>query len=399
VNSDFRIDGQLTLTNGIVSFANPIRKVILENSATTNAGNATSFVDGIVEKTACDALITLPTGHVTTRDIGSGDQLFKIWAPIGLNPVASTTVNARYLFSNQGLNTWWYHDWTHQAPLTHTSDREYWLVNASADVNATLHWKNNNPCEIHDFCEHGTGTFLHNDLTIAYWDGIWKDAGGTAATDFENGSISSLIPFSAKGETQITFGAKNPDLPLPVELSLFTANCNNNLVHINWQTETEINNDYFILEKSLDLENFETVTIVEGAGNSNKQIEYQYVDNLKTSASEIYYRLSQVDFDGAKKVFPIIGVNCEQESDKKPSFVVYPNPNHGKFYVHKIFGNPNHVLLEIFDEFGRLVFSQQVSNEAFSTPLSLDLHKLKPAVYHLKITADNTISNHKVVIQ
>ena len=395
---DLRVSNSATLTSGIVSFANPIRKLILGNSATTNVGNANSFIDGIVEKTNCNSSFTFPTGNVNTRDIGSGMQTYKIWAPFTANPSSATTVNVRYLFSNDGLNQWWYHDWTHEAPLTHTSAREYWLVNSSSDLNATLYWKDNNPCLIHDFCYPGPTDFMHSDLTVAYWDNIWKDAGGSASTNYINGSITSsvLIPFGAKGERQITFGGKDPDIPLPAELSYFTAVCNNQNGIITWQTLSETNNDFFILEKSNGNEDFYEVARIKGAGSSNRVIDYLYTDNNLYSGDN-YYRLTQVDFDGKQTVYNVITLNCDRSNDADATMYAYPNPFTDELNVVIENLTEPEFVLEIYDDLGRLVFTQKYENNSLQFRTKLNLKEYRPAVYNLRSISEGSVLNTRVV--
>ena len=403
-NSDIVLSDNLTVThnaifnNGILS-TNP-NKIIFTTTATSTPGTTTSFVDGIVEKTDCSSTLgfTFPTGDVNSRDIGSGTQTYKIWAPFTAEPASTTTVNVQYLFSNDGLNQWWYHDWTHEAPLTHTSSREYWIVNSSGvSLKVTLFWKDNNPCSIHDFCEPGP-VFNSEDLTVAYWDNIWKDAGGTATTNYENGSITSLIdiPFGAKGERQITFGAKDTEMPLPVDLVKFSAECDDNSALISWETASETNNDYFILEKSQDTDSWYEFARIDGAGNSNTLLSYSVTDN-ELFAGDNYYRLKQVDFDGRSRTYNYISINCDKSSSGLPSLMAYPNPFTNELNVVIENLQESEFVLELYDNIGKLIFSQEYSTKESSFHTILDLNNLLPAVYNLRSRSENNVLNVKVV--
>ena len=113
--------------------------------------------------------------------------------------------------------------------------------------------------------------------------------------------------------------------PLPVELISFTSNCNKNSIDLNWQTASEINNDYFVIEKSYDAVHFLPLDTVDGAGNSNSLLEYYYKDlNIKNNVTT-YYKLHQVDFDGASKYSDIVESNCQ--GDSEPLFLIMPNPS------------------------------------------------------------------------
>ena len=90
----------------------------------------------------------------------------------------------------------------------------------------------------------------------------------------------------------ITIGSKNSITPLPIELTVFDAKLNKErTVDLTWTTETEVNNDYFIVEKSLDLENWEKLDKVEGVGNSMQQLQYASKDWNPVLGMN-YYRLN-----------------------------------------------------------------------------------------------------------
>ena len=85
--------------------------------------------------------------------------------------------------------------------------------------------------------------------------------------------------------------------PLPVKLISFNANLLKNSVWLDWKTETEINNNYFTIERSSNIEYWESIKEVKGAGNSNSTLSYSIVDQ-KPLLGISYYRLKQTDFNG-----------------------------------------------------------------------------------------------------
>ncbi|HNQ69584.1 MAG TPA: T9SS type A sorting domain-containing protein, partial [Bacteroidales bacterium] len=402
-NYDLTLTDNLTVTynakfvNGIVNTGS--NKFIFTAPATTTVGTTTSFVDGLVEKLGC-VKFTFPTGNVNpARDISAGPQYYRIWAPLTATVFSPpATVNVKYLFTNENLNPWWYHVWTHEAPLTHTSDREYWLVNSPSNLEVELFWNNNNPCSIHDFCAPGPTDFLQDELTVAYWNGIWKDAGGSPTGTYNTGDITSTIyiPFGAKGERQITFGAKDTELPLPVDLIKFYAECDNNSAIISWETASETNNDYFILEKSNDMISFFELARIEGAGNSNTLLSYSNVDNELFSGNN-YYRLKQVDYDGRTRTYNTISINCDKSSSELPSLIAYPNPFTNELNVVIDNIQESDFVLELYDNIGKLIFSQEYTTEETSFHTVLDLTNLLPAVYNLRSRSEGCVMNVKVV--
>ena len=87
--------------------------------------------------------------------------------------------------------------------------------------------------------------------------------------------------------------------PLPIELLSFEANLSDskNSTNLNWATASELDNDFFTIEKSSDLENWEVITMVDGAGFSDETINYNANDNNLLNGTN-YYRLKQTDYNG-----------------------------------------------------------------------------------------------------
>jgi hypothetical protein len=103
-------------------------------------------------------------------------------------------------------------------------------------------------------------------------------------------------------------GAFESIVVLPIELLSFygkKADKNNELV---WSTGNEINNDYFMIEKSLDGITFEIVGMENGAGNSSQLLNYSLFDNHVRPVVN-YYRLIQTDFDGKYTVSHIVSID------------------------------------------------------------------------------------------
>mgnify|MGYP005841544381 CR=1 FL=1 len=104
---------------------------------------------------------------------------------------------------------------------------------------------------------------------------------------------------------------------LPIELLSFDVYNYNTYNYITWLCATELNNDYFILERSSDGVNWVQVAIIDGSGTTNVGTFYSYKDYSFEKDSYNYYRLTQVDFNGQSKTFDIIVVNNINHSEKK----------------------------------------------------------------------------------
>lgn len=86
-------------------------------------------------------------------------------------------------------------------------------------------------------------------------------------------------------------------VPLPVELYYFKCDSKDSKIELYWSTLSETNNDYFIIQRSIDGINWENIATINGAGNSNYQLYYEYADKYPEIGYN-YYRLVQVDING-----------------------------------------------------------------------------------------------------
>ena len=134
--------------------------------------------------------------------------------------------------------------------------------------------------------------------------GSWAGGGGGSSyTDpaLTSGTIHTVGYNTGNGYITITEISV-----LPIELTEFNGELENENIRLNWTTKSERNNAYFILEHSNDNEkSWHTITTSQGAGNSNTTLNYSTLDTDPVNGLN-YYRLTQVDFDGQQESFPPI---------------------------------------------------------------------------------------------
>ena len=112
--------------------------------------------------------------------------------------------------------------------------------------------------------------------------------------------------------------------PLAVKLLSFSGTLKNNFSTLIWVTESELNNDYFDVERSDDGVSFYKRGSVKGSGTSAITKRYQFDDNLNTNSPVVYYRLRIVDLDGKVSYSKIIALRLKGIANDQ--FSVYPNP-------------------------------------------------------------------------
>jgi hypothetical protein len=109
---------------------------------------------------------------------------------------------------------------------------------------------------------------------------------------------------------------------LPVDFMNVNAKVANGSCLISWQTASEINNDQFIIERSVDGETWLEVGVVIGAGNSSSILSYQFIDSDADLSGKNFYRIKQIDFDQQYSYSDVVA--CAKVVSG--SVVLYPNP-------------------------------------------------------------------------
>lgn len=174
-----------------------------------------------------------------------------------------------------------------------------------------------------------------------------------------------------------------PEEPLPVELTHFSTTCEESEASIRWETATETNSAYFVVEKSRDGETWTVVKQVTAAGNSSAVRTYKVVDSERIHGV-FYYRLVQVDFDGQKEIFGAFTATCNEYTSE---WSVYPNPNLGDFNIEinsseKIEG----AVLQLVDLMGKVVFEKTLDISPETSLVSIkQKEQLSPSSYVLRL--------------
>jgi hypothetical protein len=179
----------------------------------------------------------------------------------------------------------------------------------------------------------------------------------------------------------ISFG-----VPTPVTLLNFTAAKNESEVDISWQTATEINNNYFIVEKSKNGIDFINVGIVEGAGNSQSKLSYQITDHSPYNGIS-YYRLKQVDYDGTVSYSKIVAVNFNGNKN----ITLYPNPSTGIFNIQGLNAETE---ISVQNPLGQVVLIKK----DFSGSSEIDLSSQPSGVYFIKVNNGDTSASTKIIL-
>lgn len=214
--------------------------------------------------------------------------------------------------------------------------------------------------------------FRYNSATSNWYDVDYLPSINTS---------SNQVSFSISSSSDYfrLWGIQENTNPLPITLNSFSIDCDKKIA--TWSTQTETNNDYFVLLGSQDGVNFNTIDTVDGSGNSNALLEYStYLGKNLYS----YYKLAQVDNNGSMEYFNLI-YGCETSGDLDIS--MYPNPNNGRFFV---LHDAIHTF-EAYDMLGNLVYKETTARQWF------DLSWLSPGVYSFVVYNNNKPKTFKFI--
>lgn len=187
-------------------------------------------------------------------------------------------------------------------------------------------------------------------------------------------------------------------IPLPVELVSFDAVCTENQVNLSWSTASELNSEYFLIEKSLDNILWEEVAEIEAAGNSLFSNFYTFVDNDPLRALS-YYRLKQFDIDGKYEYSPIRSINCSNSS-KKPEILTYPNPVNQKLNIQFSNFSAENCTIQLYNSGGQLMYSNRVELTNGEGVFELQrAHSMAPGFYFMVLKTKNNSFKQKLIFQ
>ncbi|UPT66420.1 MAG: T9SS type A sorting domain-containing protein [Sphingobacteriales bacterium JAD_PAG50586_3] len=191
-------------------------------------------------------------------------------------------------------------------------------------------------------------------------------------------------------------GGNDNTNPLPVELVSFKGNCNANTVTITWETATETNNDYFTIQRSRNLIEYEDVAIVQGSGNSNTLKAYSVTDENPLTGTS-YYRLLQTDFNGEYEVFNSIAVGCADNGIA--TITVYPNPATSVLNIQVNNGATGKGFITLYNQLGQRVITEGISTSVGINTYTINTDNLPAGQYFVQFVMDNTaLPVQKIVI-
>lgn len=213
----------------------------------------------------------------------------------------------------------------------------------------------------------GTNSIVENSGTIS--------VGGTYT-----GTYTGNEPEDELGASEV----------LPIELISFSAIKSGESVHLNWSTASELNNDYFTIERSSNGISYETIATISGAGNSSSILDYSFIDNNPINGMS-YYRLTQTDYNGQFEIFSPVSISIIQDYQE---IKVGPNPTSDYININLTEDYPEGTIL-LYNAIGTLVKSINID----ANKITIDVANLHSGAYIVSIQQQNETISKQIIIQ
>ncbi|WMN11424.1 T9SS type A sorting domain-containing protein [Marivirga salinae] len=383
IQNDLRIAGILSLTEGVISTND---RIWVENTDPNaiSAFSTSSYINGQLRR-------CVTAGQSYNFPVGSPNHLEN--ALISFTSIsAATCIDAEFnpgltgngptgltIGSNEVTGVLDYGFWTIE-PTNLSSVIEY-------DISLTsIGHTNGDAADNHVVLKRGTDA---DDWAIV---GNYSSANaGGSFTDPITVSRSGLNSFSDFSVGVSTEG------PLPINLLYFKGELKNNYTKLSWETSSEINNDYFEIQKSKDCENFEPIGTVEGNGTTNSKSNYAYSD-YSVNSGKTYYRFKQLDYDGQFSYSPIVNIDYQNRNGQ---LVLAPNPAQNEVQILLENSNVLNCNVAIYDQMGKLMIQENFDLKD-NPDVKLDISLLVTGVYQIRTvykTATGSIMGYAKLVK
>ena len=312
--NNITVNSNLTMTSGVINMNG---YTITLGTAAGSTGTlaytvGTRFYGGNIER-------WFPTSIITISDVA------------GQFPIGTSTDYRPIYFGNGGLTAGGTIKVRHSSSVNTTAvsptftdnggtvavrSNSFWTVTTANSIGTGTHALRTEGI--------GFGTVANvNHLRQTLVNTISPGADGTHAGTTTNPQVNRTGLTTANLSNNFYWGSIDAiNSPLPIDLLNFTARLKVSSVDLNWSTASELNNDFFTIERAVDVENFEEVVKVKGQGTINSKSNYTSVDDSPLPGKS-YYRLKQTDFDGQFTYSELIKI---ENLDIKTQFKIYPNP-------------------------------------------------------------------------
>lgn len=247
----------------------------------------------------------------------------------------------------------------------------------------------------------GEESDVMSDYYLNHFNGSnWEIAAGGFSNAEDNNTYVNEGPthklhFTGYSGSFSPFAIGNdPVSALPVTLIAFAANCSSEGIQLTWSTASELNNDRFEVQRSVDGFDWNQLGVVSGSGTTNLTQSYGYLDG-SAPRGLVYYRLKQVDYDGKFDFLGPVAVDCQFESQ---TLSVHPNPAAEAVTVGFTGVRDESAELSIYSTTGQQVYRSPLTLTKGTVLLPVETSNWERGVYVVTVQTGEGSYQEKLVI-
>ncbi|MGB0932216.1 MAG: T9SS type A sorting domain-containing protein, partial [Chitinophagales bacterium] len=185
---------------------------------------------------------------------------------------------------------------------------------------------------------------------------------------------------------------------LPVELLYFEGKTIQEGNLLQWQTASELNNDYFTLKRSIDGEIFETIATVKGQGTTSILQNYDFLDTSFPNGI-VYYQLSQIDLNNKTRKLKTISLERKNTSTRLMIESIQPIPAKDFFNLQCFSPVSQSLELQVFDIYSKPIHRQSLTANIGRNHWRMDCSDWGKGVYILQLKGGEETVLKKIVLQ
>ncbi|MBI5539549.1 MAG: T9SS type A sorting domain-containing protein [Bacteroidia bacterium] len=403
LSTDVSSSNVLTLTDGIITTGTN-KFIVSNNNSTTgiSGGTSASFINGNLRR----AISTNTNTYFFPVGNGNTAANYKRFDFINNNlaslnnldvNVSSLTESGNNIDSRLAITQ-------NATPMVNLASSSIWTVNpnvptswayTSGSYGVKLYVANNAELSAADdnkFCAVKRADASTDYAEWSNFEGSTTIPGtGAAGRIYNSGNgYAQRTGYIAFSKHAIVKGLS----PLPIELISFNAKLHDKTVILDWSTASENNNDFFSIERANNINDFEEIGKINGAGNSSSIQNYTFIDNNPIKGLS-YYRLKQIDYNGDYTFSDIKNILINEA----PHLAII-NLFTNEYGTTVIFNNPTKdiLYLKITDMSGKIIYSQKINTENDNIMLELNKSQISSGIYSLNLYNNSESVSQKLII-
>lgn len=181
---------------------------------------------------------------------------------------------------------------------------------------------------------------------------------------------------------------------LPVTLQAFKGEMHQRSARLQWQTSSEVNNEYIGVERSVDGQTFREIGRLRGQGNSNKPKRYAF-DDEHPAVGKNYYRLAMINRNGQKEFSRTIQLNNLVAGNLS----AYPVPASEVLHIHSVHSARTQVTITVMDMTGQRVYSTIVNANKGVNSFRIPVAQLRNGMYVAMVASADGINRLSFIRQ